>query len=89
MGPAGRGGGVSEGPASVQLVDARGLSCPLPIIRAKRALGTLAVGDVLEVWATDQGSVADFTAWCRATGHDLLEHRVDGDVYRFWLRRTS
>ncbi len=75
-------------PVADEVLDARGLACPLPVIRAKRALGGLPVGAVLEVRATDPGSREDFAAWCRATGHELVATRTEGDVYRFWLRRA-
>jgi tRNA 2-thiouridine synthesizing protein A len=68
-------------------VDARGLSCPLPIVKTAQAIKTIAVGGLLEVLATDAGSVKDFAAWSRATGNELVEQSVDGGVYRFVLRR--
>ncbi|HSO29184.1 MAG TPA: sulfurtransferase TusA family protein [Candidatus Sulfomarinibacteraceae bacterium] len=68
-------------------VDARGLSCPMPIVRTAQAMKTLASGAILEVLATDPGSVKDFAAWCRSTGNELLEQTSDGAVYRFVIRR--
>ena len=68
-------------------VDARGLSCPMPIVKTAQAIKTIASGDLIEVLATDAGSVKDFAAWSRATGNDLVEQSVDGSVYRFVLRR--
>lgn len=68
-------------------VDARGLSCPMPIVRTAQAIKTLAPGAVLEVLATDPGSVKDFAAWCRSTGNELVEQTSDGAVYRFVIRR--
>lgn len=68
-------------------VDARGLSCPLPIVKTAQAIKTIAAGSLLEVLATDAGSVKDFAAWSRATGNELVEQSVDGGVYRFVLRR--
>ena len=56
-----------------QLLDAKGLNCPLPILRAKKALKDVAVGGTLEVLATDPGAVKDFEAFCRVTGNELLE----------------
>ena len=75
---------------SVQIahqVDARGLNCPMPIVRTAQAIKTLTSGQLLEVLATDPGSVKDFAAWSRTTGHALVEQTVDGGVYRFVLRR--
>ena len=68
-------------------VDARGLSCPLPILRAKKALATLQSGQVLRVEATDSGSKQDFSAFARQTGNALLAQVDDGDVTVFYLRR--
>ena len=70
-----------------QHVDARGLSCPLPIVRTAQAIKTVASGELIEVLATDAGSVKDFAAWSRTTGHALVEQSVDGGVYRFVMRR--
>ena len=71
-----------------QLLDAKGLNCPLPILKAKKALKTVPEGGTLEILATDPGSVADFQAFCRTTGNELVEHDEDGGVYRFILKKT-
>ncbi len=68
-------------------VDARGLSCPMPIVKTAQAIRPLTSGDLLEVLATDPGSVKDFAAWSRTTGHELVEQTMDGGTYRFVLRR--
>jgi tRNA 2-thiouridine synthesizing protein A len=68
-------------------VDARGLSCPMPIVKTAQAIKTIASGELVEVLATDKGSVNDFAAWSRTTGHALVEQSADGGVYRFVLRR--
>lgn len=68
-------------------VDARGLSCPMPIVRTAQAAKPMASGTLLEVLATDPGSVKDFAAWCRSTGNTLVEQTADGAVYRFVIRR--
>lgn len=70
-----------------QTVDAKGLSCPMPIVRTAQAMKTLASGAVVEVIATDPGSVKDFAAWCRATSNELLESSADAGIYRFVIRR--
>ncbi len=69
-----------------QMVDARGLSCPLPIVRTAMAIRTMSSGQALEVLATDPGSVKDFAAWSKTTGHELIESSSDGAVYRFVIR---
>ena len=68
-------------------LDARGLSCPMPIVKTAQAIKTIASGELIEVLATDPGSVKDFAAWSRSTGNELVEQSVDGGVYRFVLRR--
>jgi tRNA 2-thiouridine synthesizing protein A len=70
-----------------QVVDARGLSCPMPIVKTAQAVKSLASGQLLEVLATDPGSTKDFTAWAKATGNGLVEQTVEGGVYRFVLRK--
>lgn len=72
-----------------QLLDAKGLNCPLPILKAKKALKDVPAGGTLEVLATDPGSVADFQAFCRATGNELTESTQDSNVYRFVIKRLS
>ncbi|HXR27756.1 MAG TPA: sulfurtransferase TusA family protein [Candidatus Baltobacteraceae bacterium] len=67
-------------------VDARGLSCPMPIVKTAQAIKPLASGALVEVLATDAGSVKDFAAWSRTTGHELVEQSADGAVYRFVIR---
>lgn len=68
-------------------VDARGLACPMPIVKTAQAIATLNSGELLEVLATDPGSTKDFVAWSRTTGHTLVEQSEEGGVYRFLLRR--
>ena len=70
-----------------QTVDARGLSCPMPIVKTAQAIKTVAPGALIEVLATDPGSVKDFAAWSRTTGNELVEQTADGGVFRFVLRR--
>ena len=67
-------------------LDARGLNCPLPILRAKKVLGDLSAGQVLKVMATDPGSVKDFQAFCRQTGNVLLSHS-EGPEYTFFMKK--
>ena len=69
-----------------QQVDARGLSCPMPIVKTAQAMKSVSPGALLEVLATDPGSVKDFTAWAKSTGNELVEQSVEGGVYRFVLR---
>jgi tRNA 2-thiouridine synthesizing protein A len=68
-------------------LDVRGLNCPLPILRAKKALGDLASGQVLKVMATDPGSVKDFAAFCKQTGHELVSSDATQAEFTFFLRK--
>ncbi|MDE2341384.1 MAG: sulfurtransferase TusA family protein [Alphaproteobacteria bacterium] len=71
------------------VLDAKGLNCPLPILRAKKALKDVPSGGTLEVLSTDPGSVADFGAFCKTTGNTLVETGEAGGVYRFLIRHTA
>ena len=70
-------------------LDAKGLKCPIPVLRARRAMKPLAPGDVLAVEATDRTSVQDFRAFCETTGNELLESREDDGVYYFRIRKAG
>ncbi|MHB0950823.1 MAG: sulfurtransferase TusA family protein [Allorhizobium sp.] len=72
-----------------QVLDAKGLNCPLPILRAKKALKDLPTGGTLEIQATDPGAVKDFEAFCRTTGNELIESRVDGNTFVFLIKHTN
>ena len=67
-------------------VDARGQSCPMPIVRTAQAARALPAGSVIEVLATDPGSTRDFVAWTRSTGHELVDQSAEGAVHRFVIR---
>ncbi len=71
-----------------QQLDARGLSCPLPILRVKKEMNSLSHGQVLRVLATDPGSVKDFDAFCRQTGNELISSGQDGGEYVFRIRKA-
>jgi len=70
-----------------KVLDAKGLNCPLPILKAKKALKDVPAGGTLEILATDPGSIADFQAFCRTTGNELVEHSEEGGIYQFLLRK--
>ncbi len=70
-----------------QRLDARNLSCPMPIVKTAVAIKGLASGQLLEVVATDPGSTKDFAAWAATTGNQLVEQSTEGGVYRFVLRK--
>jgi tRNA 2-thiouridine synthesizing protein A len=68
-------------------LDARGLNCPLPILKAKKALAEMETGEVLRIVATDSGSVRDFQAFAKQTGNALLAHSQSNGEYTFFMRR--
>ena len=70
-------------------LDLKGLSCPIPIVKTAIAMKTLAPGQLVEVFATDPGSVPDFKAWSKTTGNPLLENTEEGGVYRFILKKKE
>lgn len=73
-----------------QTLDVQGLNCPLPILRAKKALAVMQAGEVLEVLATDRAAPSDFEAFCRQTGHVLLaSETLDGDIFRLLVQRKA
>lgn len=71
-----------------QLLDLKGLNCPLPVMKTKKALRDLPRGQTLEVLATDPGAVEDFKAFCETTGNQLIESTQNGDTYRFLIKRA-
>ncbi len=68
-------------------IDTKGLNCPLPILRAKKALSEMSTGQLLKVVATDPGSMRDFLAFAKQTGNELVGQEVDGDEFIHVLRR--
>ncbi|WP_068828555.1 sulfurtransferase TusA family protein [Pseudomonas sp. BMS12] len=69
-------------------LDASGLNCPMPLLKAKLELNRLTSGAVLKVTATDAGSQRDFRAFSRLAGHALLREEEEGGVFRYWLRKA-
>ncbi|MBL8835776.1 MAG: sulfurtransferase TusA family protein [Alphaproteobacteria bacterium] len=71
------------------LLDTKGLNCPLPILKVKKAIKDVPSGGTLQVLATDPGAVGDFEAFCRATGNQLVDWKEDDGVYIFNIRKTA
>jgi len=69
--------------------DARGLLCPMPIVKASKEMKSLAPGDILKVLATDRGAIADFPAWADDTGNELLEWYEEGGTLVFFLKKAE
>jgi tRNA 2-thiouridine synthesizing protein A len=70
-------------------LDARGLQCPMPVVKTTQEIKTIEVGQVLEVLATDPGSMADLQAWCKSTGNELLKMERGDGLFQFFIRRTK
>ena len=74
---------------TTKTLDAKGLNCPLPVLKAKKSIKGLETGDTLEVLSTDPGSVSDFDSFCKATGDQLLEQAKESDgVFRFLIQKN-
>jgi tRNA 2-thiouridine synthesizing protein A len=74
---------------TTHMLDAKDLTCPLPVLRARKAMKHLAPGDILEVAATDPAAVRDFPLFCEATGNELLSAEQTGAVYTFRIRKAG
>ena len=72
---------------TTETLDARGLLCPMPVIKTAKAVRALAPGQVLKLIATDRGSIADIPAWAESTGNELLEWHEEGDAFVFYVRK--
>ncbi len=72
----------------VQTLDTSGLSCPMPVVKTKKAINAIEVGEILEMIATDPGSIPDMEAWARQTGHELMESHDEGEKFRFLIKKT-
>ncbi|MBM7655593.1 sulfurtransferase TusA family protein [Neobacillus cucumis] len=70
-----------------KVVDAKGLACPMPIVKTKRAMNELESGQVLEIHTTDKGAKNDLTAWAKSGGHELLKHEEENNVLKFWIKK--
>jgi tRNA 2-thiouridine synthesizing protein A len=70
-----------------QVLDAKGLACPMPIVKTKKAMDTLESGQVLEIHATDKGAQSDLTAWAKSGGHELLESTEENGVFKFLIKK--
>ncbi|MEW7972663.1 MAG: sulfurtransferase TusA family protein [Candidatus Thiodiazotropha endolucinida] len=73
---------------NIHTLDARGLNCPLPILKTKKAIATLAAGDILEVTATDPGSVKDLDSFCSQTGHQMVSIEQLENGFFFRIRKV-
>lgn len=68
-------------------LDATGISCPMPVVKTKKAIDQLDAGQVLEIHATDQGAKSDLTAWAKSGNHELMEQTEEDGVLKFWIKK--
>ncbi len=81
---------MSEAFDITETLDVKGASCPMPVVKTKSAIDDLAEGEILEVIATDSGSMSDLDGWATGTdGVELLEQVEDGDVYKHYVKKTA
>lgn len=73
---------------TTQTLDTKGMNCPLPILKTKKAIKALSDGETLEVLSTDPGSVKDFEAFCRSTGNKLMESDEDDGIFRYVIEKA-
>ena len=74
---------------AVKILDYKGLPCPMPIVKISQEISKVAVGEVLEVHTTDPGSIADFPAWAKTTGHAILEVKQEPGLIKFFVKRQK
>ncbi|CAN7376265.1 sulfurtransferase TusA family protein [Rossellomorea sp. LjRoot5] len=70
-----------------KVLDAKGLACPMPIVKTRKAIKEIESGQILEVQTTDKGAKSDLTAWAKSTGHELLDSKEENDVFTFWIKK--
>ena len=76
-------------PAATKGLDAKGLACPLPVLKARKLLKSMNPGEILEIEATDPAATRDFIAFCKAAGHQLLDRQDRADILYFEIRKGS
>ncbi|MDQ0428012.1 TusA-related sulfurtransferase [Planomicrobium stackebrandtii] len=70
-----------------KVLDAKGLACPMPIVKTRKEMKEMESGQILEILATDKGAKADLAAWAKSGGHELLDSQENGDVFSFWIKK--
>ena len=70
-----------------KVLDAKGLACPMPVVRTRKTIKEMESGEILEIQTTDKGSVADMAAWAKSGGHEMLEQKEEAGIYSFWIRK--
>ena len=70
-----------------KVLDAKGLACPMPIVKTRKVMKEMDSGQVLEILATDKGAKADLAAWAKSGGHELMDSQENDDVFSFWIKK--
>ncbi len=70
-----------------KVLDAKGLACPMPIVKTKKEMEIIESGEILEIHATDKGAKSDLTAWAKSGGHELLQDSEEDGVLKFWVQK--
>ncbi|ASK61903.1 hypothetical protein CFK37_06885 [Virgibacillus phasianinus] len=73
---------------TAKVLDAKGLACPMPIVKTKKAIAEVNSGEVLEVHTTDKGAKSDLAAWAKSGGHELLKETEEDGVLKFWIKKA-
>ncbi|WP_088032822.1 sulfurtransferase TusA family protein [Evansella clarkii] len=71
-----------------KVLDAKGLACPMPIVKTKKEIDKMDSGQVIEIHATDKGAKSDLTAWAKSGGHELLQNTEENGIFKFWIRKA-
>lgn len=80
---------MSENIKADKVMDLKGLPCPMPVVKVSKGIKEIEVGQVLEAQTTDPGSLTDFPAWARTSGNEIVGSEQDGDLIRFFIKRTA
>ena len=70
-----------------KVVDAKGLACPMPVVRARKTVKEMETGEILEIQTTDKGSVPDMSAWAKSGGHEMVDQKEEAGVFTFWIQK--
>jgi TusA-related sulfurtransferase len=71
-----------------KVLDAKGLACPMPVVKTKKEIDKMDSGQVIEIHATDKGAKSDLTAWAKSGGHELLQNTEENGIFKFWIRKA-
>ncbi|UTR11544.1 MULTISPECIES: sulfurtransferase TusA family protein [Evansella] len=71
-----------------KVLDAKGLACPMPIVKTKKEIEKMESGQVIEIHATDKGAKSDLSAWAKSGGHELLQDTEEDGVFKFWIKKA-